>query len=730
MRQLERIGVGADARPSVAQWQALLQHVSRVYEYADHHPLERPVDTSSEGLLELYQDFRYRSDSALAIERDRLQAIISSMGDGLLVLDLRGRVRVMNDEAARLMGCEVSAAVGRRFFELGWIPHVGRDRAANVFGALLESGDAFRSERGSFVTADGSLLTVSLSLRPIRREGRVVAVVLVFRDISEQQRTSEELLRAKVAAESAARAKSEFLANMSHEIRTPLNGIIGMSGLLLDTELDATQRNYASTVRLCSESLLTLLNDILDYSKIEAGRLDFEILEFDAMTVVEDALALVAEAAGRKGLELFGDIDPELPVQLLGDPGRLRQVLLNLVSNSVKFTERGEVGITVRVESRTAAHCTLRFAVSDTGIGIASDVQDRLFESFSQAETSTTRRFGGTGLGLAISKRLAGMMGGTITVESRPGSGSVFTARVTLPLGRDPDGARDSYELYRFRGTRVLYADANPTNRRLFQAELQRVGLVCDVAESPCAAATLLREARAAGRPIAVAILELQSCEANGLEVARTIAADNTIGGVHTLLVTSLADRPSDDSLRAAAGVACIVKPVRRAALHEAVAAALSSGSARGVKPERRHEAVAAPAMPEPRPLRILVAEDNVVNQKVALGLLSKLGYRADAVGNGLEAVHAMNMVPYDLVLMDCHMPEMDGFEATRAIRAMGCGSAVVPIIALTASAMPGDRERCLAAGMSDYLTKPMDLGRLSASLAHWLESDVPTHGG
>ena len=723
-RQLKRLGLSAEALPDAAQWQTLLERVGRVYESADQdrYTLERSLDISSQELQALYENLRHHSESALALERDRLQGIISSMGDGLLVLDLDGCVRVMNDEAGRLMGCDATSVIGRRFFELGWIPHVARERASEVFGGVLTSGEAFRSESGTFVTADGSKLTVSLSIKPIRRANEVAAVVLVFRDITQQQRTKEELLRAKVAAEAAARTKSEFLANMSHEIRTPLNGIIGMTGLLLDTRLDQTQHTYASTVRLCSESLLTLINDILDYSKIEAGRLEFEILPFDAMTVAEDALALVAEPAERKGIKLFCDVDPAVPGALMGDPGRVRQVLLNLLSNGVKFTEHGEVGVRITVESQTADACALRFDVSDTGIGIADDIQARLFQSFSQAESSTTRRFGGTGLGLAISKRLTEMMDGTIGLQSAPGRGSVFTARVTFP--KSAAAASVLHDLSRFHGMRVLYADAHATNRRIVQADLQRLGLVCDVADDPAAAIRMLHRAAGKGEAFAVTIVDKATCGANSLDLIRAIAGDATFGLMRVLLLTSLADAPSTSIFQDAGVLDCVTKPVRRATLYEALAKALQTARERRQRPRppKTQEPVAPPS--ETRPLRILVAEDNVVNQKVALGLLSKLGYRADAVGNGIEAVQTMKMVPYDLVLMDCQMPEMDGFEATRAIRELGGRSAHVPIIALTANAMHGDRERCLDAGMSDYLTKPMDIGQLSASLSQWLESE------
>jgi two-component system, sensor histidine kinase and response regulator len=727
-RQLKRLGLSAAAAPSATDWEKFLGHVGRVYESADQdrYTLERSLEISSEELHQLNEDVRRQSESALAIERDRLHGIIASMGDGLCVLDTDGRILLINDEAARLMGCDPAQVDGRGLFGLGWIPREERAHSVRLFQALLESGEPYRSEQTTFVKPDGSPLTVSLSMRAIRRGEEIVAVVLVFRDMTEAVRTQEELIRAKTAAESAVRAKSEFLANMSHEIRTPLNGIIGMTGLLLDTTLDGKQHTYASTVRLCGESLLTLINDILDYSKIEAGRLDLESLEFDAATVVEDALVFVAEGAERKGVELFCDLGSDLPPHLVGDPGRLRQVLLNLVSNAVKFTERGEVGVVVRVVDNAPSRCVVRFDVSDTGIGIAEDVRERIFESFSQAETSTTRRFGGTGLGLAIARRLAELMGGTITLESQVGRGSVFSVSIPFPQAAthtDPNAR----SLAALKGARVLYVDDHATSRRLAHADFVRRGLGCDVAAEGQEALRMLRRASAEGSPFALAILDMHMPGPSGLDIARIIAGDRALNGTRLILLTSLADRiATDPSLEVGFGDS-VMKPVRRSALYQAMASAVQPGFAGSVKPVSPGPEPGRRDAPVSRSARILVAEDNVVNQRVVLGLLAKLGYRADAVRNGLEAVQAVAAGAYDLVIMDCQMPELDGFEATRRIRHLAGPRATVPIVALTANAMQGDRERCLEVGMNDYVTKPVDAARLSGALQRCFEGAAAT---
>ena len=420
-RQMRRLGLDPSSPPTDEGWRAFVEHVSRTYQAGDtdRYTSERALEILSLEMQRIYEELRFSTESALAEERDRLQAIIGSVGDGLCVLDRNGRVMLVNDEASRLTGCPEDAAIGCDLAELGW---VAPDEAETVRTMLRRVVNGHVGSRGDdlvFHRPDGGAFPISYSITPVLHEGHAGGIVVVFRDISEQQRASTELVRARDAAEAATHAKSEFLANMSHELRTPLSGIIGMAGLLLDTSLDEAQHDYATTVRTCAEGLLSIINDILDFSKIEAGRLDLERVTFDLPKLVEDATALVAVPAKSRSLELICEVGPAVPLRVCGDPARMRQVLLNLLSNAVKFTEKGEVVLKVGATAVAGGHTHLRFDVSDTGVGISPEALPRLFESFSQAETSTTRRFGGTGLGLAICRRLIRLMGGEITARSQ-----------------------------------------------------------------------------------------------------------------------------------------------------------------------------------------------------------------------------------------------------------------------------------------------------------------------
>ena len=700
------------------------------------------------GALTVARAQRRRVESELAAgrrERD-LSRVLESSGDAFVSIDAAGVVTAWNSRAEALFGWPASSVIGRTLAET-LIPVAARQ-------AHLQAMKHYAPQAPSAVVGQ------RIELVALHRDGREVPVELAVwahedgggfsafaHDITARISSQAELETARDQAMAASRLKSEFLANMSHEIRTPMNGVIGMSGLLLATDLSVVQRDYAETVSSSAEALLTVIDDILDFSKIEAGKLDVESVPFDLRAVVEESAVLLAARAHEQGLELTCRLDPALPAGVAGDPGRLRQVLLNLLGNAVKFTAEGEVNLSARVAEHSGDAdqdpdvVLVELVVRDTGIGMAAASLEHLFDAFAQADTSTTRRYGGTGLGLAISRQLVELMGGTLHATSEPGKGSTFTALIPLALRSVPAVAP---ELPALAGKRALIVDDNATNRRVLAEMVTGWGASASTASEARQALAALHAAADDRERFDVVLLDLNMPGLDGFDLAHLVRADQRVGDVPLVLLTSSAQRGEAQRAEQTGITAYLTKPVRATQLHKALRTSMGTrpGGAEGPRAAGNRTAGAPQVLPRvprqgapadlpgspPGTGRVLLVEDNAVNQKVLTAVLSRIGYAVDLAANGEQALQHLARGSYDAVLMDCQMPVMDGYAATAELRRREGTGRRTPVIALTASAMAEDRDRCLAAGMDDYLSKPVNMQNLAAALAHWLPAGATVH--
>lgn len=716
----ERLGLNMAEHDAGAELFDLLNEMEAQREHADfskHVTVEPHTEVGqiaceyNRVLDRVAQEIKSQEEAlaALRVAEEKYRGIFENAVEGIFQTGPDGRYISANPALARIYGYDSPAELQASVVDISRQLYVDPARR-DEFVRLMRLTGSITSFESQIYRRDGSIIWVSENARVIQdAAGNVLYYEGTVEDISQRKR-SVELMAEKESAVAASRAKSEFLANMSHEIRTPLNGVIGMLDLLVGTSLSAQQQRYARIAKSSADALLSLINQILDFSKIEAGKLELESIDFDLQLVVEDAVELFTKRAVEKRIELACHLSPQVPAAVRGDQERLRQVLINLVSNAVKFTDRGEVVVHVASVRETAHSVDVRFIVRDTGIGIPDDRKHRLFQSFSQIDASTTRKYGGTGLGLAITQRLVELMGGQIEVESTPGHGSQFS--FTIPLVKQQSATARRLLPDHLRSLRVLAVDDNRTNLEILEEQFAAWRVQLEVAGDAQSALLKLDAAVRRGQPFDLAILDVQMPVTDGYELARLIKRSPELTGTKLLVLTSMGEDLSD-SQRQELGIAGLLhKPVRQSRLLDAIVDAVGHPLSRPVvepsvttrQPTRRAAG---------RSGKILIAEDNEINQIVVSEILKTSGFEYELVGNGLAAYERAVQGVYDLVLMDCQMPEMDGLEAARRIRQheqhQGAESRRLPIVALTANAIKGDRERCLAAGMDDYLSKPID---------------------
>jgi two-component system sensor histidine kinase/response regulator len=646
----------------------------------------------------------------LESSEQRYRLIVETAFDAFVGINSQGAIVDWNAQAEAMFGWKRSEITGKLLSELIDFQQGGEPEDVRKFLAAAFN----ETSKGRIETIaknrDGREFSVEMAISAVH-SGELPLFAAFIQDVTQRKRTEEERENARSGAEAASRAKDEFLANMSHEIRTPLNGIIGMTDLALDTNLTPEQLEYLQTIKLSADSLFAVINDILDFSKIEAGKMDLDAIDFDLRETMELTLKTLAQRAGEKGLELLLDIAPNVPEVMRGDSGRLRQIVLNLAGNAIKFTERGEVGVFVQVDDLAGDQRTVHFIVSDTGIGIPPEKHKAIFEAFSQADTSTTRKYGGTGLGLTISSRLVGMMGGRIWVESEVGRGTQFHFTIQLVVSKgNPKDPTTVVSTEALKGLKTLIVDDNATNRRILQVMLENWGMKCAAVAGGDEGLRELSEAHRANAAYSLILSDLLMPGMDGFGFIEKVRERSEFAATTILILTSAGHRGDGSRCRQLGVAGYLLKPTRKSELLAAICRAVGADQQAGERPLITQHCLLG-AEEGAVSLHVLLAEDNAVNQKLAIRLLEKRGHRVTLAGNGNEALKLFEDGTFDLILMDVQMPEMDGFEAVAAIRRVEASRGNrgrTPVIALTAHAMKGDRDRCLAAGMDGYLSKPL----------------------
>ncbi len=644
---------------------------------------------------------RKQAEDRLRRANQEQQRLLSTAATAIFTLDSAGIVTGVNEEFCSITGFEREDIIGKTSSVLG---EEEGDEPYSLF--QLGPKDRLVRHQSSIRTKDGRILTVLKNASVEKdNDGRIISGIESFIDVT-------ELIEARKLAEQASVAKSEFLANMSHEIRTPLNGIIGMTQLVLNTQISEEQRDYLQSVMTSADSLLELINDILDFSKIEAGKLELAPTQFSLRDCIADAMTTMAIGADNKGLELVYSIPSNIPDAVIGDPGRIRQILVNLIGNAIKFTAQGEVAVSAKLEIETNEEICIHFSIADTGIGIPLEKQEKIFDAFEQADGSTTRVYGGTGLGLSITARLIEMMKGRIWVQSEMGKGSVFHFMVWLSLSAEPASRRIPLDVSSLKGVNVLIVDDNATNRRILEESLRAYGMKATSVDGGKAALEEMKRGEITGNPFAIVLVDYMMPEMDGFELAEKIKADPSISNSTMIMLTSAGQR-GDAARCLELGIsAYLLKPINQKQLLETICGSLQKDPTTKTRPSllTRHS-----IRETKRGLKILLAEDNLINQKLAVSLIQRMGHKVSVAQDGKEAVEAIEREKFDIILMDVQMPGMDGLEATQAIRARESvtGRPRIPIIAMTAYAMAGDRDRCLEAGMDGYVSKPINTQEL-----------------